>query len=384
MKKVKLIHHGYLSARNGANTVMRSLLESKDLFAKQGIEIKSLTPDNFVQRSFEPNSPDANHNMRRAKVRKWLTFFAQRSTLASSLMIYLSDLRPAKKIISFYINSNPRKDEVVFFHSLIPCYYYLRLRKCKQKTVLVCHTNGDNFKMDRTYYPALRRSLLYRKLLKMEQYVIENADKINFVAEMAKKKFLELHPTVNEHKVSFIYNGSPEFAGMSHIKENKGVMEFCCVGSISSRKGQHYIVDALKEIPKQELPSVHFTFVGDGPERERLERIVNESGLDNYCSFVGVSFDVDKYLLHSDAFILISEDEGLPPIISTPVGGIPEMIDHGNNGLLINPSVEDVVKLLKELGLYDWKKMGEKARICYLEKFSLEKMVREYCKLLDC
>ncbi len=394
MKKVKLIHNGYLSARNGANTVMRSLLECKDAFAKYNLEISSLTPDSFVPRSFEPNSTDSALNNRRAKIKKWLKGIAQYSRLAADLMMYLSDLRSGKKIALTYINSNPNKEEVVFFHSLIPCYYYLKHRKVTQKTVVVCHTNGDNFKMDRMYYRALEKSMVYKKMLKMEQYVIEHADRINFVAEMAMNNFLMLHPEADKNKVSYIYNGiSDTIETFSGRKEND-VMEICCVASISNRKGQHYIIDALKGMSGNELPRVHVTFIGDGPDREKLEKEVQESGLSNYATFVGISYKVDEYLVNSDAYILPSEDEGLPmaiieamraslPVISTPVGGIPEMINHGYNGLLINPCVDDVKNLFMHLNDYDWKLMSKHARKTFEEKFSINKMVEGYAKLLN-
>ena len=393
MKKVVLIHNNYLSARNGANTVMRSLLDSKSLFANYGIEIGSLTPDSFVPRSFEPNSSDAVMNSRRAKAKKWLKTFAQHSRLAADMMMYLSEFRSAQRIASFYVNSDPSKDEIVFFHSLVPCYYYLKLRKQYQKTILVCHTNGDNFKMDRMYYRALEKSCAYKKMLKMEQFVIDHVDRINFVAEMARENFLTLHPEIDNKKVSFIYNGVPDNPDLRHIKKEKDLIEICCVASISNRKGQHYIIEALKSLPKKDMPKVHFTFVGDGPDRDNLENVVKNSDLMDYVSFVGISYDVDKYLEVSDAYILPSEDEGLPmaiieamrsslPIISTRVGGIPEMIDHERNGLLIDPAVEDIRELLLHINEYDWCEMGKNARLTFEKKFSVFKMVEKYANLL--
>lgn len=393
MTKVKLVHSAYLSARNGANTVMRSLLESKDEFAKYGIEMDSLSPDRFAPRSFEAGSADSKKNCRRARIKGWIKSVAQYCRLAADLIIYLSEMRPAKKIVKYYINSNPDKNEVAFFHTLVPCYYYLKLRKQKQHTVVVFHTNGDNLKMSRMYYKALEKSLVYKKMLRMEQYVIEHVDRIIFVAEMAKDNFLALHPEADAKKVSYIYNGVPnvEITHSSVLKEDE--FEFCCVASVSIRKGQHYIVEALNSIPKEKLPKVHFTMVGDGPDRASLENQVRTYGLTEYVTFVGVSNEVDKYLSKSDVYILLSEDEGLPmaiieamraslPIVSTPVGGIPEMIDHEKNGLLINPSVKAVKELLFHLNDYNWRVMGAEARKTFEEKFSIGKMIEGYAKIL--
>ena len=393
-KKVRLIHNGYLSARNGANTVMRSLLDSKEEFAKFGIEITSLTPDTLRARSFEPNSADARTNARRAKAKKILKSMAQYSRIAADIMIYLSELRPSKAIVSRYISSDPDSEEIVFFHSLIPCYYYLKQRKTFQKTILVCHTNGDNFKMDRTYYRALEKSFIYKKMLMMERYVIQHVDRISFVAELAKKHFLELHPEAEELKVSFVYNGIPDKISCVKTERETDAIEMCCVASVSLRKGQHFIIEALKSIPIGEIPNIHFTFIGDGPERERLQKDVQEADLTRYATFVGVSYDVDSFLYNSDAYILPSIDEGLPmaiieamraslPIISTPVGGIPEMINHGVNGLLIEPSKEAVRDFIMHLDDYNWKEMGVNARKTFIEKFSIKQMVEGYAKLMS-
>ncbi len=393
MIKVRLIHPMYLSAPNGANTVMNSLLASKEQFALIGIEMFSLSPDTFAPRVFSPESQAQLKYSWRSKAKRILKNATRYSALAADLMIFLTEIRPAKKIIKAYINSNPATEEVAFFHTLVPCYFFLKKNKKNQKVVVVCHTNGDNFKMYRIYFPALERSMAYKWMLKMEQYVIQHADNINFVAELAAKNFLALHPEAAPNKVSYIYNGVPDVIKSSRTRPKSDVMEFCCVASISIRKGQHYIIDALKRFPKDNIPKVHFTFVGDGADRHVLSDEVVRYGLSNFITFAGISHNVDEYLLNSDAYILPSEDEGLPmaiieamraslPIVSTNVGGIPEMIEHGKNGLLISPSADDVYKILLHLHDYDWEKMGKQARLTFEHKFTVEKMVDGYSKLL--
>ena len=393
MIKVKLIHHMYLSAPNGANTVMNSLLGSHFQFAKNGIEISALSPDTFVPRSFSPESQAQLKYSWRSRVKKIIKDATCYSALAADLMIFLTEIRPAKKIIKAYLNSTHEREEVCFFHTIIPCYFFLKNNKNNQRVVVVCHTNGDNFKMDRIYYPALERSFVYKWLLKIEQYVLQHADRISFVAELAAKNFLVLHPEVDPNKVSFIYNGVPDNIMASRTKSKSDVLEFCCVASLSKRKGQHYIVEALKRFSKDELPKVHFTFVGDGPDRQVLVDDVIRSGLSDYFTFAGISQNVDEYLVNSDAYILPSEDEGLPmaiieamraslPIVSTKVGGVPEMIEDQKNGLLITPCVDDVYGILLHLDEYDWEKMGKQARLNFEQKFTVEKMVDGYSKLL--
>lgn len=391
MRKVTLIYDCLLSERNGANTVIRQLINNPEL-EKKGVFVKSLSPDDWgrVGVNHDTSSKRATIKKRIKTLLLWLTRY---SSVVTALYLYYFS-RVANRIAKEYVMSNPPLDEVAFFHTLYPCYYYLKHRKTYQPTVLVMHTSGDTFKMFRTYYKALEGSLYYKWLLKMEKYVLQHVDKISFVAEKSAQYFLELHPYVSPNKVSFIYNGVPDVISAYRSRQKSDVMEFCCVASISNRKGQHFIIDALKRFPKDDMPKVHFTLVGDGPDRQELYNDVILFGLDDYITFAGISQNVDEYLANSDAYILPSEDEGLPmaiieamraslPIVSTPVGGIPEMVEQGKNGLLIQPCSKDVYNLLNHLNDYNWNEMGKQARLTFENKFTTEKMISGYSKLLN-
>jgi len=73
------------------------------------------------------------------------------------------------------------------------------------------------------------------------------------------------------------------------------------------------------------------------------------------------------------------------PVISTRVGGIPEMIDEYKNGFLINPTEEDIIKIIEEIleKRYNLEELSKAAREKYLTNFTLEKMIKEYCKLIE-
>ena len=391
MGKVTLVYDCLLSEKNGANTVIRQLINNSYLENK-GIYVKSLSPDDWGWTGVNQGGANRKKTVKK-HIKSLLLLLTRYSSIATAIYLYFVS-RVSKKISNEYIKSNPPSNEVVFFHTLYPCYYYLKQRKTNQPTVLVMHTSGDTFKMFRTYYRTLDGSLYYKWLLKMEKYVLKRVDRINFVAEKSAQYFLELHPYVNPSKVSFIYNGVPNIKQLERATLNTDRMEFCCVASVSERKGQKYIVEALKEFKNERIPNVHFTIVGDGPDRNILEEDVKKSGLEKFISFVGVSLNVDEYLYRSDAYILVSEDEGLPmaiieamraslPIVSTPVGGIPEMVEHGENGLLIQPCTNEVYNLLNHLNDYNWKEMGNKARQTFEDKFTTEKMLEGYSKLLS-
>ena len=395
MQRVRLIHSVYGAHKNGANTVINSLLNSKERFLENGIEIESLRPNGSFRDSSVETVPVGIKKFRNRlvdAVKKWLTDKAQTFGCAAVLLMYISEQRSAKKIVKRYFKEKYNQGDVLFFHTFFTCFYYLKYRKNYQPVVLVLHTNGEPFKMQRIYYKALEGSNYYQKLLRKEEEVLKKVDRIVFVANAPRQKFLECHPYISPEKVFCVYNGISKNNGAATTEPHKP-LEVVCVASITERKGQHYIIEALLSLGKLNDYSVHFTFVGDGSDRQRLEQMVKENHLDKYCTFVGVTNDVARYLKQSDVYILPSEDEGLPmaileamraylPIVSTPVGGIPEMVEDGYNGMLIEPSKEGVLKFIEKLNDTDWRQMGQNARMVFEEKFTIEKMVDNYSRIL--
>lgn len=391
-QKVTLLHSVYLSHKNGANTVIRLLIESKERFKSNGIDINWLAPEDI---KYLPEMGGFRATMRKRiskLIKEWLIELARHFEWAVKKIIYIQEQRSGEIIAKRYLATNPSKDEVVFIHTFFTCYYYLKQRKVNQHVVLVLHTNGEPFKMQRIYYPKLEGSAFYKELLKMEQFVLESVDRIVLVAQKPREIFLNGHPYVDSEKVFSVYNGLKNIPVPSkeEVKKTEPI-EICCVASITPRKGQHFIIEALESMER--IPNVHFTFVGEGSDRIRLTEIVEKAGLKQYASFVGVSNNVDTFLNKSDIYILPSEDEGLPmaileamraslPIVSTPVGGIPELLTDGYNGVVIHPSVESVHVFLEHIGSYDWALMGKNSRKLFEEYFTVEKMVDEYSKLL--
>lgn len=391
MVKVKLIHDVYLSHRNGVTTVINGLLSRKDIFESYNIELTTLVPDTFHTRSFEPSQITYKDRLKQ-NVKSLLTKAAQYSSVAATAMMYIKEIIPGRLMALSYLNNSPQKNEVVFMHSFFLCYNYLKLRREKQKVVLVLHNNGDTFKMWCTYFRALERSFFFKKMLSMENYVLKNIDRLVFVSESSKRNFMRLHPHFDPNKVFCIYNGIKNDSIYSHeYKLNK--LEIVCVASITIRKGQKYIIDALKEYIKEKKPNFHITLIGEGNIRMQLEKEVLLNGLSEYISFTGVVNDVDSYLKKSDIFMLPSEDEGLPmsiieamraslPVVSTRVGGIPEMLEDGKNGLFIDPSKEGVLHFFNVINEVNWKQLGNNARINFENKFLLDRMIENYCRVL--
>jgi glycosyltransferase involved in cell wall biosynthesis len=129
---------------------------------------------------------------------------------------------------------------------------------------------------------------------------------------------------------------------------------------VAKHKGQEYIIKAAK-ILQQSHPSIHFLLVGEGSDEVTLKK--QAEGLKN-ISFIGFKKNVGDYLRAFDIFLFPSLQEGLGstlldameaklPIIATSVGGIPDIICHQKNGLLIESKnaqkiVDEVLSLLSK------------------------------------
>jgi glycosyltransferase involved in cell wall biosynthesis len=136
------------------------------------------------------------------------------------------------------------------------------------------------------------------------------------------------------------------------------------VGRLDPEKGIIYLIDAVDRLLADGHMDIILRLVGTGAEEPSLRQEVNKRGLAQHVTFLG-HVKHDDHLLDlyrgSDIFILPSLTEGWPqtlfeamgcgiPIVATKVGGIPDLVKDGENGLLVNPaSSRDICKALHKL-----------------------------------
>ena len=146
------------------------------------------------------------------------------------------------------------------------------------------------------------------------------------------------------------------------------------VAAIEKRKGIDLVLSALPGVIDKVGP-VHYTIVGDGPDRPWLESLVRESGLKSQVTLVGAVGDVRPYLMSSDVFLLPSYGEGLPnAFLEALAMGLPSIVStappydevaHPNFAVAVDrhdPQAlrEAIIKLLLNADLR--KSMGSRAR----------------------
>jgi glycosyltransferase involved in cell wall biosynthesis len=135
-------------------------------------------------------------------------------------------------------------------------------------------------------------------------------------------------------------------------RENPSLFEILFVGRLAPVKGPHVLVAALDRLLREGRP-VRLRFVGDGPDRPGLERNVAERGINQHVIFEGWrnADRVRALYQQADIFALPSFAEGIPVVlmeamameiacVTTRITGIPELIRHEVDGLLVTPSSE--------------------------------------------
>jgi glycosyltransferase involved in cell wall biosynthesis len=174
------------------------------------------------------------------------------------------------------------------------------------------------------------------------------------------------------------------------------------VARLEPRKGQNYLLEALALL-RQRTDDVSVAIVGEGPSEAEYRSLATELGIFDRVVFTGQRADVADLMRAFDVFVMPSIDfESLPyalleamsfgkPIVATRVAGIPEAIEDGRSGLLIEPrDVEGLAAaLLRLLGdPAERQRLGEAARARAETEYSLERMMSRtldhYDRLLKC
>ena len=121
------------------------------------------------------------------------------------------------------------------------------------------------------------------------------------------------------------------------------------VGRLSFEKGHADLLRAAALLVKMsEVSSFRIVIVGDGPERDPLKRLAAQLGVEQCVSFVGFQRDTKPYYALARIAAVPSHSEGSPnvvleamaaalPIVANRVGGVPEILEEGKTGLLVEP-----------------------------------------------
>jgi glycosyltransferase involved in cell wall biosynthesis len=405
MKEIDIIRPCSINAIIGPIGTLKRILKNRDFFESRGYAPTLFTYESMgwsPQVDSSTSQGVGGKTPLKKRVLNQLNLWAKHNYLLACWMMKHS-FKQANKLVSYYIGLN-RTPDIVQFHADVECYQYLKQRKEKNaKVVVFLHTDGIPFAMYLSYFPVLKDSRFYKKTMRKFEWMVQQCDKIVFIAEKGRENFLKSCPYADPAKTAVFLNGIDDLTEdqkreVEEIRNKDYEFKYrlCCTGTINTRKGHRFIIEALHRLEPSKLAEIHVDFLGDGQEREKLEAMVAEYGLREHIRFLGSipNVEVYKYLASENIYILMSMNEGLPisiieamraglPIISTRVAGTPEIVREGYNGLLLNPSTEELLPIFENMKNCDWEQMGKNSRVRYEKELTFERMKQDFCNMYD-
>lgn len=261
-----------------------------------------------------------------------------------------------------------------------------------------------------TCHGFIRNTRKYRLYNKIDLIALKRFDRIITVSEdiykellisgFQSKKLITIENAVDDNAYSQNQSLLIETKKIMRlslgVKSNDIVIGY--VGRLSVEKGIKNIIITCKIMANEGYP-IRVIIVGDGPIRKELEEMTIKMNIKNLIKFVGFQKDVMPWFCAMDIFVLPSLTEGTPislleamnlglPSIATEVGGVPNVIESGVDGILINGSQVDLIKNAI-LNLVNNEKirtnMGKKAKEKIARKYNIKKWVskieNEYLEL---
>ncbi len=177
---------------------------------------------------------------------------------------------------------------------------------------------------------------------------------------------------------------------------DQGHLTVGCVARLVSVKNHETLIRAFAQLLKT-LPETTLLLAGDGPLETRLRSLVEELGVADNVLFLGFESRIYGLIAALDLLVLPSSFdafgrvliEGMQlgvPVVGAAAGGIPEIVEHGVNGMLVAPDdseawTQTMVQLLTDEDLRQHCIEGGKKAV--VEHFSMERMVRAVEEVME-
>jgi glycosyltransferase involved in cell wall biosynthesis len=211
------------------------------------------------------------------------------------------------------------------------------------------------------YTISKSRRLVYTKVESVLGKMM--TDQIVTVSNDLKRKYEQLH---NIKNIITIHNGIDvqkyrHEKSSNNLPDEKRELMFGFVSRLSKQKGIPYLIQAFNQVVKDPgyANRIKLQIVGTGDQEMEVRRMVKELELEAHVSLLGFRTDIPEILASIDVLVLPSMFEGFPmvileslcagtPVIASNVNGVPEVIQHHVNGLLVEPrNVEQLAESMK-------------------------------------
>ena len=186
----------------------------------------------------------------------------------------------------------------------------------------------------------------------------ENFDKIVCVSQTVKEDFQTLFPTVNDPVV--LYNSvesdlirKQSLEQIENVTFNDNDFNIVSVGTLKEVKGFDRLLRVVKRL-RDDGKSVHLYILGKGPDEDKLQKQINDNGMEEYAKLLGYHTNPYKYVKNSTLFVCSSYREGFStaatealivgtPVCTVDVSGMKEMLGENNEYGIVTENNEDAL-----------------------------------------
>jgi glycosyltransferase involved in cell wall biosynthesis len=261
-------------------------------------------------------------------------------------------------------------------------YGYFALRGSGVPLVSTCHTWYDNNLLTSLYGAA-------------DRFVLRKYARVVAVSNEVKQRLLK--SGVRGEDIHLVRNGielSPFDNAVPSLREDllpDRTPIVGLVGRLSWEKGIDIFLRAAARV-LGEFPNARFVVVGEGPDKDKLEQLVDELNIRGNVSMLGHRDNMPSVYASLDVMVSSSRQEGLPmailegmasslPLVATAVGEVPTVVLDGRTGVLVPAEDLDsltagILKLLRDPALR--KRLGAAARQRVEEEYSSARMTADY------
>ncbi len=284
--------------------------------------------------------------------------------------------------------------DLVHAHQYTPFFYAACARLWRYGPPILFTEHGR-------WYPDYPR----RRRMVFNRLAFRGRDRVTAVGQ-AVREALVRNEGLPRHRIRVIYNGvdlqrfAPRPERRLPVRQSLGLSELDVV--IVQVARLDYLKDHITAIRTMarlvhQVPEAKLLLVGDGPKREVIEAEIKAQRLEGAVRLLGEREDVPELLWAADVCLLTSISEGIPvtlieamaaelPVVATKVGGVPEVVLHGQTGFL-SPAGDDadladcLLRLAHDSPLR--RQLGRAGRRRAEEMFSQRLMHQQYVECFD-
>lgn len=299
----------------------------------------------------------------------------------------LRDVSWLRKVRDAIVDFEP---DIIFCHGFNgPVVVWTVKKMYKIRTPMVCTYHG-------AYHPPKAIKKLYAPVYNAAQMRLYRKSAHRIITVENRSRELLIARGVAPEKVVTVPNGISDnaFGPVSGIDEN--FIRFCTISRLDRIKGLSYLIEALSLLEPDARRKIRLSIIGEGPEYNRLRSLAEVKKVHEIIRFEGYQSKVEEWLGRSDVFLLpsLSECHSISlleamragkAIIASGVGGTPDAIRDGVDGIIIPPAnVRAIANAMMRLILNPELigRYGQNARDRFLKRFTEAAMLRNLVNVI--